>query len=162
MVKCPNCGSIENPPDNSFCEQCGYALTTGGPIAGQPCPKCGHTNPTDSDWCEKCGTKLSTQPKAEGRLVMPDGKGLSIPTGGKLAIGRVDLAKYASQAQIGWISRQHLFVFEENGVFFAQDDKSTNGTKLNGVEIKEKGKQQLKDADEILVGDAVKLLFRIE
>ena len=92
---------------------------------------------------------------------MPDGKEVLIPSGGRLTLGRVDLAKYASQAQIAWISRQHLSVGEENGVFFIQDEKSTNGTKLNSVEIKGRGRQQLKDGDEILVGDAVKILFKI-
>jgi predicted component of type VI protein secretion system len=98
--------------------------------------------------------------RAAGVLVLPDST--ELPVTGKKVIGRVDLAKYASPAEVGWVSRQHFTIFEENGAFYIQDDKSTNGTKLDGVEIKQQGKHQLKDGSEILAGDAVKLMFKIK
>lgn len=200
-MKCPRCDK-ENPPDNRFCDNCGFELVSPTPPAPTPvpaaqigvrevtCPSCGHVNPADSSFCEQCGATITaappvkpptavptptpppsvpvqppTQPtvpvvapKVEGALILPDGNQLSI--GARKVLGRVDLAKYASPDEAMWISRQHFTIFLENDRFYIQDDGSTNGTKLNGVEIKDQGKQELRDCDEILVGDAVKLSFR--
>ena len=194
-MKCPKCGK-ENPPDNRFCDNCGFELVSTTPPAPSPvseaqigvreatCPSCGHANPADSAFCEQCGATIAATPQTKpvptptlppsapaqpptvpvviprvgGALVLPDGNELSI--GAKKVLGRVDLDKYASPDEAMWISRQHFTVFLENDRFFIQDDGSTNGTKLNGVEIKNQGKQELKNDDEIVVGDAVKLLFR--
>lgn len=188
-MKCPQCGK-ENPPDNRFCDNCGLELatatvpaaTTPTPtptppappkaVRGTECPSCKHVNPADSTFCEQCGADLAAQPPTpapvpapvpaapgfEGILVLPDGKELLIGT--KKTLGRVDLAKYASPAEASWVSRQHFSIFIENGTFYIQDDGSTNGTKLNGTEIRNQGKQPLKDGDEILVADVVKLMFK--
>lgn len=189
-MKCPQCGK-DNPADNKFCDNCGLDLSTAPATPAQPapappkptagtaqvnCPSCQHPNPADSTFCEQCGASL--QPAAQatpapppaapqvqapttgGILVLPDGTELAV--GKNKTLGRVDLAKFAAPAETMWVSRQHLAVSEDNGVFYVQDDKSTNGTKLNGVEIKQQGRQQLKDGDEILVGDAVKLIFKIK
>jgi hypothetical protein len=185
---CSKCGK-DNPPDNRFCDNCGQELVAAGSTPVQPikgvgasgiqCPNCKSMNTPDSAFCEKCGASLSAAPqpspvpapapapglippavKAGGVLVLPDST--ELPVTAKKVIGRVDLAKYASPAEVGWISRQHFTIFEENGVFYIQDDKSTNGTKLDGIEIKQQGKQQVKDGSEILVGDAVKLKFKMK
>ncbi len=96
--------------------------------------------------------------KIEKILVMPDGKELTIEGN----IGRLDLAKYAAPKEAMWISRQHFSILEEDTVPFIQNEGSSNGTKLNGVEMKQLGKQQLKNGDEIIVGDAAKIIFRLK
>jgi len=186
-MKCSRCGK-ENPADNRFCDNCGFELispTMPVPIPAPPapigvggvtCPSCGHSNPADSAFCEKCGVTIATAPPApvqppptppppplvvptvEGVLILPDGNQISI--GARKVLGRMDLAKYASPDEAMWMSRQHFTVFRQNDRFHIQDDGSTNGTKLNGVEIKNQGKQELRDGDEIVVADAVTLVFR--
>jgi pSer/pThr/pTyr-binding forkhead associated (FHA) protein len=92
-------------------------------------------------------------------LQLPDGT--TMPLKGTVILGRADLAKFASQAEAGWISRQHLTLLQNtDGKFFIEDSGSANGTKLNNVDIKQKGRQELKDGDTINVADAVKLQFR--
>ena len=95
--------------------------------------------------------------KIHNVLVLPDGTEL-IATDQKKTFGRVDFARQASDPM--WVSRNHFTLFEENGVAYIQDDGSSNGTKVNGKEIKGTGKQQLKSGDEIIVGDALKVIFK--
>jgi hypothetical protein len=177
-MKCIKCG-YENPPSNQFCEDCGSQLSSNMPVAPTAgsnltaCPSCRNQNPLGSTFCENCGAKLpnaATTPanpapvyqrsqvqKTQRTLVLPDGSEIAIDT--KKSIGRLDLTKCTDPTKIRWISRQHFEIFEENGVYYVEDEQSANGTKLNGKEIRQQGKQLLKDRDEIVVGDAVKLLF---
>jgi hypothetical protein len=184
-MNCPKCGK-NNPPDYIYCDNCGSELSSAMP-SGNECLNCRHVNPADSAFCENCGssmplqtstpasstmpvqqpTPLTTQPisspqvqmpQVSNLLVMPDGTEVNVQ--GQKTIGRVDLAKYANPDQEQWISRQHFKIWEEDGTTFIVDDKSSNGTKLNGQEIRQQGKQPLRNGDEILVGDAVKLLFK--
>jgi hypothetical protein len=146
--------------------------------AGQ-CPQCGHANPADSTFCENCGASFAPAPSVptaptptpvppqpavplpsgpEGLLVLPDGKELSI--GARKTVGRLDLAKYVSPSEVGTISRQHLSIFVDNNAFYVQDEGSKNGTKLNGVDLQPQEKKTIKDGDEVLVAEVVKLIFK--
>jgi hypothetical protein len=189
-MNCNKCGK-DNPPDNRFCDNCGNELQQAAPAPASPmvagsggneCPACKHPNPAGSAFCESCGASMQNVvqnavpapapipapiapppqqfPQIDKALVLPDGSEIAIQS--RKSIGRLDLAKYAAPTETMWISRQHIEIFEENGATFILDDKSSNGTKLNGKEIKQQGKQQLKNGDEIIVGDAVKLVFKIK
>lgn len=46
-VKCPNCGTM-NDPGAAFCASCGYA------IGKTACPNCGAELDADADFCESC------------------------------------------------------------------------------------------------------------
>ena len=187
-MKCENCGT-ENPNDQKFCENCGNVLAPEQPeeliATPQPiqedavieCSICKQQNPQGTVFCNGCGAslqdglstetpeepinpqvsepELSIAPKSKF-LVLPDGTELSADE--KKTFGRIDFARQASEPM--WISRQHFTIFDENGLTYIQDDRSSNGTKLNGQEIKLHGRQQLKDGDEITVGDSVKLVFK--
>src|SRR5216684_1977514 len=50
-MRCSKCGT-NNPSDNSFCAQCGTALT-------KACSKCNADNPPTSNFCGKCGAALA-------------------------------------------------------------------------------------------------------
>ena len=50
---------------------------------------------------------------------------------------------------ISVISRQHLQIKNEYGRCFAEDCGSSNGTRINGVEIRGRGWQELKNRDGI-------------
>src|SRR5260370_37689632 len=51
-MRCAKCGT-NNPPDNSFCAQCGTTLT-------RACLKCNADNPPASNFCGKCGAALAS------------------------------------------------------------------------------------------------------
>jgi class 3 adenylate cyclase len=51
------------------------------------------------------------------------------------------------------VSRLHGRIWEEDGSLWVEDLNSTRGTKLNGIEIKGKGKQPLRPGDSVLAGD---------
>ena len=46
-VKCPNCGTV-NDPEAAFCASCGY------PIGRTSCPNCGADLDPGADFCESC------------------------------------------------------------------------------------------------------------
>jgi len=45
------------------------------------------------------------------------------------------------------LSRQHFSLSCENGDYYIEDRGSTNGTRLNGSDVRGKGRQPLKDGD---------------
>jgi adenylate cyclase len=51
------------------------------------------------------------------------------------------------------VSRLHARIWREDDLYWIDDLDSTRGTKLNDVEIKRKGKQQLQPGDVLTVGD---------
>jgi adenylate cyclase len=56
------------------------------------------------------------------------------------------------------VSRIHGRIWKEEGLFWIEDLDSSRGTQLNGVEIKGRGKQQLRADDSIVVGETVLLV----
>ena len=90
-------------------------------------------------------------------LVAADGKAL--PVGDK-ALGRKDFVALAEPAKAEYISRQHLRLTQENKEYFIEDLGSTNGTRLNGVEIRGRGKQAIASGDTIELGNAIKVTFK--
>ncbi len=53
------------------------------------------------------------------------------------------------------VSRIHGRIWEEDGLYWIEDLNSTRGTQLNGVEIKRRGKQQLRTNDAVVVGQTI-------
>jgi len=146
------------------------------------CPHCNHDNPPDSLFCEECGFKLP-QVAAPAAVHTPSAPSVSPSILYTLTIrnnvievsepiktfGRQDFMNYIPESEYKYISRKQFTIFKENEKFFIQDGGeedgkwkySTNGTKLNGLEIKGAGKKELKDNDKILVADTIELVFNI-
>jgi pSer/pThr/pTyr-binding forkhead associated (FHA) protein len=76
-----------------------------------------------------------------------------------IRIGRCPVCKIHMDENDDTVSRHHARLLFENGAYFIEDTWSTNGTKVNGREIKGKGKTRLCDKDRIEIGQA-ELLFR--
>jgi len=99
-------------------------------------------------------------PRTKARLITPGN--IEIPlTGESRYIGRGELARAVDAPSLIFISRQHLAIGFLNGQFYVEDSNSMNGTKLNGVEIKGRGKHPLNDDDIIEVGGMVALNFKM-
>ncbi len=60
------------------------------------------------------------------------------------------------------VSRIHGRIWQEEGLFWIEDLNSSRGTQLNGVEIKGRGKQQVRHNDSITVGQTALRLDLLE
>ena len=93
------------------------------------------------------------------RLSIPNGSEI-ILAGNSRNFGRHDFEKFMAADKASYISRQHINIWYEDGQYFIEDRSSTNGTKVNGVEIKGSGRHMLKDGDIIDLGNALTLTFK--
>lgn len=177
MIRCADCGFL-NPGEASVCQGCGQPLApTPPPVTPAPtpsgvCPNCGYDkNPSVAKFCMNCGATLMpagvpapAPPPAPAappmaKLVLPGAGEIPIPASGK-TIGRADFIKLVSPEEAKFVSREHLKIVSEYGKYYIIDEGSTNGTRLNGTEIKELGKKELASNDEIVLGDAITLRFQ--
>lgn len=159
-MKCNVC-NFENPPEEKdFCQKCGSPLSAqvATPISA-PAPavplEAGQQTP------EIAAPEAAVAPPvAEAKLVIP-GKGeMPLQTLPK-TLGREDFVKFLSPDESKYISRQeHIKITFAEDKYYIQDDKSVNGTKLNGDEIKGMGPKELKSDDRINLADVLTVTFQ--
>jgi hypothetical protein len=164
-VRCENCGMM-NPEGASVCAGCNQPLKK---VPGV-CPHCGFDkNPDNAKFCMSCGMQLSIedeetsplQPEMpEVKLVLPNKREILLCEP-ETIIGRGDFLQEVSTKEAKYISREHLTIFFEDKKFYILDENSTNGTKLNGVEIKGSGKKELKNNDRIVLADTINVTFNM-
>jgi len=75
-------------------------------------------------------------------------------------LGRSDFRSLVKADKADLISREHLQFDCEDGEYYIEDRKSTNGTKINGKRISGKGRFLLKEGDKIELADALTLTFK--
>ena len=102
-------------------------------------------------------TPLAAGPSA--KFSAEDGKQISLNAAGQ-PLGRSDLHSLAMHGKADLLSRKHFSLSYENGDYYIEDRGSTNGTKLNGSDIRGKGKQPLKDGDKIELAGALAITFK--
>jgi len=92
-----------------------------------------------------------------------DGRPLKLK-GSRVVIGREDLAGLLPPEKATYITRKarggHFLILRQKHTFFIQDLGSTNGTYVNGVNIRGRGLVPLKDGDVIQVPGAFEAVFR--
>lgn len=173
-IRCENCG-IMNEMGASVCKICNKPLgkkpsekKSQNPLE-TACPKCGfNMNPQFAKFCMKCGAQLApagkpapVSPISEAKFViMPSMKEISLPQREK-RIGREDFLDHIPPEKAKFISREHLKIMYGNNRYYITDEGSTNGTKLNGVDIRKKGKMELNTGDEIILADIVTVQFQM-
>jgi hypothetical protein len=193
MVKRPKllCRACEteNDPDDDVCQRCGLSLAATEPDSRDGkiiCPRCQSTNNAGSFFCYTCGkyfadieeaktgrgsnkrrrsAAVRTAPKA--KVIMPEGAEIVL-TGVPVFIERSDFDSTLPYDMLMRISRQHILITYGRGKYYLKDygrdgKGSTNHTKLNGVDIYDKGKKALKDGDKIeLAGQPeITMTFRL-
>lgn len=96
------------------------------------------------------------------RLETRDGKIVPI-TSVRQVFGRKDFEKLVDPVLARAISREHFTVFYDfrAGKFFIEDRSSTNGTLLNGTNIRGKGPVELKEGDTISPAGVLHLTFKV-
>lgn len=168
QIRCENCGVI-NPEGASVCRNCNQPLVQ--QFVSEPfraCPRCGFDrNPVTAKFCMNCGAEIApctckTPPTVQpvARLVLPTKREIVISELER-TIGRADFLQDVPPEDVRFISREHLKITFENGKYYILDEKSTNGTRLNGAEIKGQGKKEVNDNDEIMLANTIQLKFKI-
>jgi hypothetical protein len=185
-VLCRAC-ETENDPGELTCRRCGlsmHANEQNGAGNMVSCPRCLYLNDPGSFFCYKCGKYFvefeggpalvannkkneagNTAPPA-AKVIMPGGTPISL-SGAPTFIERSDFDGTMPNDLLMSISRQHLLITYENGVYYVQDygrdgKGSTNHTRLNGADIYKKGKQPLKDGDKIELASQPELLLTFQ
>ena len=103
-----------------------------------------------------------TTPAALGsgaRLVSSSGNEIFL-AGGIGSLGRSDFKSMVTAEKADLISRNHLLVEYEDGHYYIEDRSSTNGTRLNGADIRGRGRQKLREGDVLELGDTLSLTFK--
>jgi pSer/pThr/pTyr-binding forkhead associated (FHA) protein len=102
-------------------------------------------------------TPLAAGPSA--KFTSDGGREISLDASGQ-SLGRSDLHGLARPDKADLLSRRHFSLSYENGDYYIEDRGSTNGTRLNGSDVRGKGKQLLKDGDRIELAGALTITFK--
>ena len=94
------------------------------------------------------------------KLAMPDGSEVLL-AGNARSLGRKDFEKFMAPDEVSYISRQHINIWVEEGKYYIEDRSSTNGTRLNEVEIKDTGRHVLSEGDAINLAGKLNITFKI-
>jgi hypothetical protein len=108
-----------------------------------------HTEPIEET--DTADTELATTPVSEAvaaKLSIPGGNDILL-AGNARAFGRHDFEDFIPPSQVSYISRQHINIWTEDGQYYIEDRSSTNGTRVNGTDIKGAGRHALNDGDVI-------------
>ncbi|MCC6005306.1 MAG: FHA domain-containing protein [Thermofilum sp.] len=92
-----------------------------------------------------------------------DGQALRL-RGSRIVIGREDLAGILPPEKLAYVTRRakggQFQIIRYGNAFYIQDPGSTNGTYVNGVDIRGRGWVQLRSGDVISVPNAFQAMFR--
>jgi len=84
-------------------------------------------------------------------------------TGNKIVIGRESFVKWLGRDKLIYITRisrgGHFTIEKYGDQYYIIDNYSTNGTLINGVDIRGKGYIRLRNGDHILIPNVVELIF---
>lgn len=94
------------------------------------------------------------------KLILPNNSKITLDTGVK-RIGRADLARALSPGELLLVSREQFVIGSDGNTYYIEDKTSYNGTRLVGVDIRDKGRQQLKDFDVIEIAGVLSITFNM-
>jgi hypothetical protein len=160
---CPSCGEPRSADDARFCEVCRYDFATGkpgpppgAPAAAPPVPKASATPARRPVLVVSVDAQLDTDPDPASPCpsgVAPQRVPADRP---ELLVGRRDDRRDIKPdlpLNDPGASRRHLkFLVGTDGEVVLLDLASTNGTRLNGVEVPPGSRHPLSPGDEVVVG----------
>jgi hypothetical protein len=94
------------------------------------------------------------------KLTMPDGSEVLL-AGNARSLGRKDFEKFMAPGEASYLSRQHINIWFEEGKYYIEDRSSTNGTKVNGTDIKDTGRHVLEDGAAIGLAGKLNITFKL-
>jgi pSer/pThr/pTyr-binding forkhead associated (FHA) protein len=133
------------------------------------CKYCKKDNPPGEWFCIEDGMPLYAESISpvlpSARLILPN-RTIELEEK-EISFGKEDFIEDVPASKIQHISRKlkpQFRIIRENETFFLDDYNSTNGTKVNDIEINPKkggsGRQELKDGDKILIANILKIEFQ--
>jgi pSer/pThr/pTyr-binding forkhead associated (FHA) protein/predicted protein tyrosine phosphatase len=172
MDKCPYCGAETRPGDN-FCLNCGNRLPAAGGAPQQaPAGMGDATLPAEENWVpptvpaeangqeaptvrsEVTETAPAIENPARVTLRTDNGEVLQEYVLEKLevSIGRAPSSDILlSKDKL--TSRRHATITYQNGAYFLSDERSANGTFVNGQQLEEKTPYKLQNGDRVGIGE---------
>ena len=119
-------------------------------------------NATQTEDTNTADTQPVTTPVVEtaaAKLALPGGNDILL-AGNTRSFGRHDFEEFMPGSQVSYISRQHINIWSENGQYYVEDRSSTNGTRVNGTDIKGTGRHALADGDVIELAGKLSINFQ--
>src|SRR5579883_2017558 len=172
MDKCPYCGAETRPGDN-FCLNCGNRLPAAGGAPQQAPAGMGDLSlPAEENWVpptvpaeangqeaptvrsEVTETAPAIENPARVTLRTDNGEVLQEYVLEKLeiSIGRAPSSDILlSKDKL--TSRRHATITYQNGAYFLSDERSANGTFVNGQQLEEKTPYKLQNGDRVGIGE---------
>ncbi len=166
MDMCPYCDAETRPGDN-FCLNCGNRLLPATPSFQQAPPIIGDTAIQVSDdrtlaESATVAATLDNNLENPARFIVRDDKGEVLQEyrleKSETVIGRAP-ASDILLSKDKLTSRRHAVVRYENGDYVLSDERSANGTFVNGQQLEELVPRVLKDGDHVGIGEH-ELIFR--
>jgi hypothetical protein len=164
---CPDCGAARHPEDTVFCEDCGYNFTSGahGDKKEEPPPPPEPPPAVVAEWevtisvDPSLKTAESPEPPADFQ------PSTLLLLGESYLIGRKSekrgLFPEISLDADDAVSHKHAVLTRKaDGGLSLKDLGSSNGTRLNGVDLAAETETALKDGDQITVGHWTRIGIR--
>jgi hypothetical protein len=141
-IRCFNCGAeLEYDPNNPYCPVCGAAIP---PALAQSQQTAEPPPPTSAPHRPQRFVIYAVRSDGAREKVAE-----VVESGPEVILGRRELAAYAWRDP-DTISRVHVKFRASNGKLYIRDDGSTNGTYVDGADIRGKGDVEV-DQKEILL-----------
>ncbi len=159
---CPSCGEPRGDPSARFCEVCRHDFVSGRP--GGP-PRAAAPARSAGGWqiVVQADASLDVDPDPATPFVARPDVSVAVQAS-ELLVGREDATRdIHPEIALGdpGASRRHAkIVALPDGGIALQDLASTNGTRVNGVEMKPGSRQALNDGDQITLGRWTRLRLR--
>jgi hypothetical protein len=120
----------------------------------------GHATQTeDTDTADTQPVTTPAVEAAAAKLSLAGGNDILL-AGNVRSLGRRDFEDFMPSAQVSYISRQHINIWSENRQYYIEDRSSTNGTRVNGMDIKGTGRHALADGDVIELAGKLSINFQ--
>ena len=129
------------------------------PVQEADTQACHPIQPEDTSPMDTLPVTTPTVEAIPAKLAMPDGTEILL-AGNARSLGRHDFEEFIPKEHVPYISRQHINLWYEDGQYFVEDRSSTNGTKINGTDIKGTGRHQLSDGDAIELAGKLSITFK--
>jgi len=145
-VKCPACGfEFEYNPQNPYCPKCGALVPPPSqPPTQQPSSQQPVQQPTPQRVVSRYVVYAVRQDGSRERVAEV------VEGGPEVVLGRYELYSYALRDP-DTISRVHVRFVVKGGKLYVRDDGSTNGTYIDGQDIRGKGEVELPPGKEALL-----------
>ena len=144
-VKCPACGfEFEYNPQSPYCPKCGTVVPPPSQQSAQQPPSQQPVQQPPQRAVSRYVVHAVRQDGSRERVAEV------VEGGPEVVLGRYELDRYALRDP-DTISRVHVRFVVKGGKLYARDDGSTNGTYVDGQDIRGKGEAELPPGKEALL-----------